>query len=115
MIDHMIFDSKKYYEGDEKNYIGKTIKTPRAEIGCGRMTSNEGWFANFSVFPQGKVIGQMVNGQNIYLVAENTHLDSGDYAYFKLSDLIQNGGVRHSLLVRVYHVVSRLGRRLAWQ
>lgn len=92
MIKELIFSGKKYFEGQTPNYIGKTIKTPRAEIDCGRMTSNDGWFANFSVIPQGKVIGQMVNGQNIYLVAENTHLDSGDYAYFKLSDLIQNGG-----------------------
>lgn len=48
------------------------------------------------------------------LFSGNGDIYDHSWCLYSLSDYIQNGGVLHSLLVHVYHAVSRfLGRRLA--
>ena len=115
MIDHMIMNSKKYWEGDMPCYVGKTFKSPTSPVDKWKTNTDDFYYvypAHESVIPSGPILGQVKDQANeIFLMG-----GLADHYYLvKLTDLIQNGGVSHSLLTHVYHAVSRLGRRLAWQ
>lgn len=129
MIDHMIVDLKKYYQSQMPNYVGRKIRCTSLPLTQYAFPLNENGNGYIGLKPSTgsspdlnnwtTVIGQAFENNSIYLLiyaeAINDNTGTAFPFWIKLSDLIQNGGVRHSLLVRVYHVVSRLGRRLAWQ
>ena len=109
MIDHMLVDLKKYYEGETPNYIGKTVTPPKKAIRCNASHPIEVNDWSYGI-PSGKVFGMLEIGNQIYLYSDTVLLSydkktlSGDHGYyFALTDLIQNGGISSSLLTHVYH------------
>lgn len=117
MIDHIIFDSKKYYQSNYVPLLGKEIVKPETEVVTYEEADN---FSNShdSVIPAGKIVGVVQKGSDTYITdgyrVSGPSVGSGR-RWFSLNSLIRNGGVSHRALTHVYHAVSRLGRRLAWQ
>lgn len=130
MIDHTIFNKQNWFSSQKMPIIGS--KTTKNVAGVRKYLIDS--YGNMSDFirlvgkdkdtvPAGNTIGVVINTSAGYLFGFQT-LNPNEDGYdpfgqsltlYNWNDYIQNGGVRHSLLVRVYHVVSRLGRRLAWQ
>lgn len=116
-IDHMIFNSKKWYEGQMPNYIGKTIKAPSNYLDSYYSTPGQnktvekngaGWKPQSGL----KVLGQIELDNEVYILSGYPH----DYNWVKLNDLIKNGGVQSSLLNYLYHALTLLERReQTWQ
>lgn len=117
MIDHMIVDLKKYYEGQTPNYIGETVTPPKKAIRCNASHPIEVNDWSYGI-PSGKVFGMLEIENQIYLYSETVLLSydkktlNGDHGYyFALNDLIQNGGVSSSPLTHLYqgfrHLLNR--------
>lgn len=107
MIDHLLINLKKYYEGNEKNYIGKTINGVQNSIAafsytpaCDKNNSDfnerfERYDSFKSDFLNGiRIIGQatLQNGDILLMIPAD---DSGSYnqsLFVKLTDILKNGG-----------------------
>ena len=104
MIDHMIMNSKKYWEGDMPCYVGKTFKSPTSPVDKWKTNTDSFYYvepAHESLIPSGPILGQVENRDTNEIFLMGGVIDQ--YYLVKLTDLIQNGGVSHSLLTHVYH------------
>lgn len=91
-IDHMIFNSKKWYEGQMPCYVGKTIRALRSVTSYNLYQSTNAGFQNDGndPIPNGKVLGQIQMGNSVFLMWHYRLL--GNYEWFNLNELFQNGG-----------------------
>lgn len=107
MIDHLLVNLKKYYEGNEKNYIGKTINGVQNSIAAFSYTpacdkNNSGFSERFDRYDSFKsdflngirIIGQatLQNGDILLMIPADY---SGSYTqslFVKLTDILKNGG-----------------------
>ena len=124
MIDHMLFNLKKYYEGKFPCYIGMNIKAPKSGLsayyiadspvdGADMLLSTEKPSLTPAELENKEVIAQRLNGlDDFYLMIQ----PAGDYSYIncwiKLSDLVKNGGVSASL-THVCHALSLVRKELS--
>ena len=120
MIDHMLVNLKKYYEGKFPCYIGMNIKAPKSGLpayymadspvdGADMLPSTAKPSLTPAELENKEVLAQRLNGlDDFYLLIQ----PAGDYSYIncwiKLSDLVKNGGVSSSLLTHVYHALHRI-------
>lgn len=92
MIKELIFSSKKYYEGKEPCYVGKTFKSPTSPVDKWKTNTDSFYYlepAHESVIPSGPILGQVEDQANeIFLMGGILK----QYYLVKLTDLIQNGG-----------------------
>lgn len=125
MIDHMLVNLKKYYEGMFPCYIGMNIKAPKSSLpayymadspvdGTDMLLSTEKPSLTPAELENKEVIAQHLNGlDDFYLLIQ----PAGDYSYIncwiKLSDLVKNGGVSHSLLNHVCHALILAGKEIS--
>lgn len=99
-IDHMIFNSKKWYEGLMPNYIGKSIinlsskniQTYYLDTTSGTMARDQ--VVHGAFFNSKKVQGQLIELNLIYVKIIDANYQN---PWIKLTDLLQNGGVSASL------------------
>lgn len=124
MIDHMLVNLKKYYEGKFRCYIGMNIKAPKSGLpayyiadspvdGTDMLLSTEKPSLTPAELENKEVIAQRLNGlDDFYLMIQ----PAGDYSYIncwiKLSDLVKNGGVSASL-THVCHALSLVRKVLS--
>ena len=130
MIKELIFAGKKYFEGQVPNYIGKTLKMPKAS--CCTYTFNLGkdsslpkddakepqpikiyddlWPQDMSYDLTPKVIGQLEAQNSTFLlipfydhIFKHTHC-----VWIELSEYFQNGGVSSSPLTHLYQGLRHL-------
>lgn len=103
MIKELIFSGKKFFEGEEPNYIGKTIKSPKNPIAY-FISYNDGYLdpSNHTMIPDGTVKGVVTSD-----FAGGTYITNGAW-WYKLTDLIQNGGVSSSPLTHLYQSFRHL-------
>lgn len=118
MIDHLLINLKKYYEGNEKNYIGKTINGVQNSIAAFSYTpscdkNNSGFNERFERYDSFKsdflngirIIGQatLQNGDILLMIPADYSGGYNQSLFVKLTDILKNGGVSSSLLTHVYH------------
>lgn len=98
-IDHMIFNSKKWYEGQMPCYVGKTIRASRSVTSYNLYQSTNTGFQSDGndPIPNGKVLGQIQMGNSVFLMWHYRLL--GNYEWFNLNELFQNGGVSASYII----------------
>lgn len=92
MIDHMIMNSKKYWEGDMPCYVGKTFKSPTSPVDKWKTNTDDFYYvypAHESVIPSGPILGQIEDQANAIFLMGGL---ADQYYLVKLTDLIQNGG-----------------------
>lgn len=116
-IDHMIFNSKKYWEGTAPNYIGRKVKAPKNLLygwSYGLYTNfvkttNSASYDGYSHCKPDEgetIIGQGANNDGeVMLMTKST---SGNLDWFTLTDLVQNGGVSSSPLTHLYQGLRHL-------
>lgn len=130
MIDHMLVDLKKYYEGETPNYVGKKLKMPKGS--CYTYTFNLGkgnslpkdeakepqpiriyddlWPQDMGYELTPKVIGQLETGNSVFLlipfydhIFKHTHC-----VWIELSEYLQYGGLSSSPLTHLYQGLRHL-------
>lgn len=102
MIDHMIMNSKKYWEGDMPCYVGKTFKSPTSPVDKWKTNTDSFYYvepAHESLIPSGPILGQVKDRDTNDIFLMGGVVDQ--YYLVKLTDLIQNGGVLRRLLTHV--------------
>lgn len=117
MIDHLLINLKKYYEGNEKNYIGKTINGVQNSIAAFSYTpscdkNNSGFNERFERYDSFKsdflngirIIGQatLQNGDILLMIPADYSGGYNQSSFVKLTDILKNGGVQSSPLIHVY-------------
>ena len=125
MIDHLLINLKKYYEGNEKNYIGKTINGVQNSIAAFSYTpscdkNNSGFNERFERYDSFKsdflngirIIGQatLQNGDILLMIPADYSGGYNQSLFVKLTDILKNGGVSHSHLThsyRAFHLVRK--------
>lgn len=125
MIDHLLVNLKKYYEGNEKNYIGKTINGVQNSIAAFSYTpacdkNNSGFSERFDRYDSFKsdflngirIIGQatLQNGDILLMIPADYSGSYNQSLFVKLTDILKNGGVSHSHLThsyRAFHLVRK--------
>ena len=121
MIDHMIMNSKKYWEGKMPYYVGKNFKSPTSPVTKYTTNTEEANYitlTNESLIPKGPIVAQAegeveVEGKNEVFLMGGTMFH---YYWVTLRELLQNGGVSSSLLTHVYHALHRIRNGVkAWQ
>lgn len=123
MIDHLLFDRLKWVKDSDhvKNYVGLRLTK---DVSIERYTfHSDGKIYKYQGDPESpsvdvdtlltgdQVDREVVDGKEIYIRTYNTPKGTSLY---KVSDILQNGGVSYSPLIRLYHAVSQLEGRLAW-
>lgn len=115
MIDHMLVNLKKYYEGKFRCYIGMNIKAPKSSLpayymadspvdGADMLPSTAKPSLTPAELENKEVLAQRLNGlDDFYLLIQPAGYYSYINCWIKLSDLVKNGGVSSSLLTHVYH------------
>ena len=109
MIDHMIMNSKKYWEGDMPCYVGKTFKSPISPVDKWKTNTDDFYYlypAHESVIPSGPILGQVEEHGTKEIFLMGGLVDH--YYLVKLTDLIQNGGVSSSPLTHLYQGLRHL-------
>lgn len=111
MIKELIFSGKKYYEGTMPNYLGKTL----TEVGSYTYAiSTSGSPNHFQMkkiewsTTKGKIVGVLMDYKNNIYVSTGERDTGLNELWHKVSDLIQNGGVSHSLLTHLYQGLRHL-------
>ena len=108
-IDHMIFNSKKWYEGQMPSYLGKSIKA----------INPYGIVKRYYIDPvglgsQGTSYLKDIAGTEIlieYLYENELYVSNmRGFACYKVSELLQNGGVWRSLLSHIRRGLQSLLR-----
>ena len=103
MIDHMIMNSKKYWEGDMPCYVGKTFKSPTSPVTKYTTNTEQANYitlTNESLIPKGPIFAQAegkvegeteggVEGKNEVFLMGGTLFN---YYWVTLRELLQNGG-----------------------
>lgn len=107
MIDHLLINLKKYYEGNEKNYIGKTINGVQNSIAAFSYTpscdkNNSGFNERFERYDSFKsdflngirIIGQatLQNGDILLMIPVDYSGGYNQSLFVKLTDILKNGG-----------------------
>lgn len=96
MIDYLIFNKQKWFEGQSQNYIGKRVTT---DARVNSYNANASGFANIgttTIFAGATVKAQSVsNGQTYLNASYSSNLVNG---WFNLTEFFKNGGVWRSLL-----------------
>lgn len=94
VVDHMIYNNKKWFEGNVPNYIGKKISMSKDTANAPYEMFMPGSFNGVPVENQpttGIVIAQYQDKDTIY-ISLGTHYDQYLF-WYKTSDLkIENGG-----------------------
>lgn len=108
VIKELIFSGKKYFEGNQPNYIGKTINGVQNSIAafsytpaCDKNNSNfderfERYDSFKSDFLNGiRIIGQatLQNGDILLMIPGNYSGSYNQSLFVKLTDILKNGGV----------------------
>lgn len=130
-IDHMIFNSKKWYEGQMQNYIGKKINGVQNSIAAFSYTpacdkNNSGFSERFDRYDSFKsdflngirIIGQatLKNGDILLMIPADYSGSYNQSLFVKLTDILKNGGVSHSHLTHSYRAFRRIRNGVkAWQ
>ena len=108
-IDHMIFNSKKWYEGQMPSYLGKSIKVinPSGIV-------NIYFIEQVGLVSQGTSYLKDIAGTKIlieYLYGNELYVSNmTGSACYKVSELLQNGGVWRSLLSHIRRGLQSLLR-----
>lgn len=125
MIDHMLVNLKKYYEGKFPCYIGFNIQAPKNNLPAYYIAENpvDGTdmlpsTAKPSLTPaeleNKEVIAQRLNGlDDFYLLIQPAGYYSYINCWIKLSDLVKNGGVSHSPLTHVCHALILVRKEIS--
>lgn len=124
MIDHMLVNLKKYYEGKFRCYIGMNIKAPKSSLpayymadspvdGADMLPSTAKPSLTPAELENKEVIAQRLNGlDDFYLLIQPAGYYSYINCWIKLSDLVKNGGVSASL-THVCHALSLVRKVLS--
>lgn len=128
MIDHLLVNLKKYYEGSEKNYIGKTINGVQNSIAAFSYTpacdkNNSGFSERFDRYDSFKsdflngirIIGQatLQNGDILLMIPADYSGSYNQSLFVKLTDILKNGGVSHSHLTHSYRAFRLVRREIS--
>lgn len=128
MIDHLLINLKKYYEGNEKNYIGKTINGVQNSIAAFSYTpscdkNNSGFNERFDRYDSFKsdflngirIIGQatLQNGDILLMIPADYSGGYNQSLFVKLTDILKNGGVSHSYLTHSYRAFRLVRREIS--
>ena len=124
MIDHMLVNLKKYYEGRFPCYIGMNIKAPKSGLpayymadspvdGADMLLSTAKPSLTPAELENKEVLAQRLNGlDDFYLLIQPAGYYSYINCWIKLSDLVKNGGVSASL-THVCHALSLVRKVLS--
>lgn len=123
MIKELIFNGQKYWQSDEKptpDWVNKTLKLSRNISNLNQYQRDaddmEGWHfwiqsSNYSLSQEKsyRVLKQAIDYNNETFI--EIIVSSEFTAWFKMSDILQNGGVLGSHLNRLYQALHLLFAR----
>lgn len=124
MIDHMLVDLKKYYEGQAPNYIGRTIQRPKNDVALYDVLDSGMFISEAELLPgqttrfttDYKILGQVTVSNITYLalmIAYTEDTSTPHFRYARLNDILQNGGVSHSHLTHVHHALILVRKEIS--